>query len=286
MAGIVLAHPVGAISIKLFVVNPIFAQSDLELLNSTFDNLNGQAKSLCNRLWPFHRIPFSDEPIELRWGSAAGFGRTWPSRIENREGRMVSTIGLLTIPLVSTDRTRLPAYSFLINSLGAAVRAEEFLSVTPMTTDWTSLLLVFQRSPGIGAGTAASLGSGIFGHKDFTAMGTNPLWQLSDHVLSSSLHRHNGHAHPLYAVLGEQSNESCVVYNLEVEDVHEYVAEGFVVHNCVDCQTFADMGWQPEGVLPIPTQRSRCNGNCRCTLIRKVVDAERATAAMGTKGRP
>jgi len=55
---------------------------------------------------------------------------------------------------------------------------------------------------------------------------------------------------------------------------------------CVDCQAFADMGWQPEGVLPIPTQRSVCNGNCRCTLVRKVVDAERATAATGTKGRP
>ena len=55
---------------------------------------------------------------------------------------------------------------------------------------------------------------------------------------------------------------------------------------CLDCQKWADRGWQAEGILPVPTQQSVCNGHCRCTLHRVVVDAERATAAMGTKGRP
>ena len=55
---------------------------------------------------------------------------------------------------------------------------------------------------------------------------------------------------------------------------------------CVDCQKWADMGWQAEEILPVPTQQSVCDGHCRCTLHRVVVDAERATAAMGTKGRP
>ena len=55
---------------------------------------------------------------------------------------------------------------------------------------------------------------------------------------------------------------------------------------CDDCIRWADMGWQAEAILPVPTQQSVCNGHCRCTLHRVVVDAERATAAMGTKGRP
>ena len=55
---------------------------------------------------------------------------------------------------------------------------------------------------------------------------------------------------------------------------------------CEDCVRYNDMGWQAEGILPVPTQASRCNGHCRCTLHRVVVDAERATIAMGTKGRP
>ena len=56
--------------------------------------------------------------------------------------------------------------------------------------------------------------------------------------------------------------------------------------NCEDCLRWADMGWQAEGILPVPAQASICDGNCRCTLHRVIVDAERTTAAMGTKGRP
>jgi len=55
---------------------------------------------------------------------------------------------------------------------------------------------------------------------------------------------------------------------------------------CPDCVAFADMGWQPEGELPIPTQGSVCDGHCRCAMHRAEVDAEQATAAIGTKGRP
>ena len=55
---------------------------------------------------------------------------------------------------------------------------------------------------------------------------------------------------------------------------------------CVDCVGFADMGWQPEGTLPIPTQGSVCNGHCRCSLDRAEVEAERARAMIGMKERP
>ena len=54
---------------------------------------------------------------------------------------------------------------------------------------------------------------------------------------------------------------------------------------CEDCEKHADKGWQPEGTLPVPTQDSVCDGHCRCTLHRTVVDAERARVAIGTKGR-
>ncbi len=56
--------------------------------------------------------------------------------------------------------------------------------------------------------------------------------------------------------------------------------------NCEDCLRWAGMGWQAEGILPVPAQASVCDGNCRCSLERIIVDAERATVAMGTKGRP
>lgn len=46
-----------------------------------------------------------------------------------------------------------------------------------------------------------------------------------------------------------------------------------VAEHCEDCIEYAEMGWQPAGVLPVPTQMSRCGGNCRCELTRKLVDA-------------
>lgn len=67
------------------------------------------------------------------------------------------------------------------------------------------------------------------------------------------------------------------VYNFEVEDVHEYVANGFVVHNCEWCIHLADFGWQVYGVLPYPGEIDQswyghaCLTNCRCKLERRYI---------------
>ena len=44
--------------------------------------------------------------------------------------------------------------------------------------------------------------------------------------------------------------------------------------NCDDCLRYADTGWQMEGRLPVPTQGSVCNGQCRCDLVRKEVPTQ------------
>jgi hypothetical protein len=36
--------------------------------------------------------------------------------------------------------------------------------------------------------------------------------------------------------------------------------------HCVDCVRYADMGWQPIGVLPPPKVDSACRSNCKCSM--------------------
>jgi len=53
------------------------------------------------------------------------------------------------------------------------------------------------------------------------------------------------------------------VYNIEVEGAHEYIASGFVVHNCNGCLEQAGLGWQPIGTLD-EIGAEECGNNCRC----------------------
>ena len=60
-------------------------------------------------------------------------------------------------------------------------------------------------------------------------------------------------------------NESCCVYNLEVEDDHSYTANYFVVHNCTD---FSNAGQQAGGEEGSGT-RSSLLWECRKTILAK-----------------
>ena len=60
-------------------------------------------------------------------------------------------------------------------------------------------------------------------------------------------------------------NESCRVYNLEVEDDHSYTANYFVVHNCTD---FSNAGQQAGGEEGSGT-RSSLLWECRKTILAK-----------------
>lgn len=52
---------------------------------------------------------------------------------------------------------------------------------------------------------------------------------------------------------------------------------------CEECMGFYKQGWQPQGVLPAPTEQCRCRGNCRCTRMEKEVQAEDVGEMIGTK---
>jgi hypothetical protein len=56
------------------------------------------------------------------------------------------------------------------------------------------------------------------------------------------------------------------VYNLEVEDAHHYIANGFVVHNCDDCPRIAENGPYTKTTLPtVPgAGETACLRACRC----------------------
>ena len=88
---------------------------------------------------------------------------------------------------------------------------------------------------------------------------------------SSPILHHNNDARELYHACGPNATSGVMVYNLNVEGAHEYIANGFVVHNCGDCLDLAGRGWQPHGVLPLPGENSQCLSNCRCSLESKTV---------------
>jgi len=65
---------------------------------------------------------------------------------------------------------------------------------------------------------------------------------------------------------------SIKVYNIEVDGAHEYIANGFVVHNCNGCLEQASLGWQPIGTLD-DIGDEECNMNCLCNFeYRKAGD--------------
>ena len=59
-----------------------------------------------------------------------------------------------------------------------------------------------------------------------------------------------------------------------------------VAEHCPDCMTYESMGWQPQGLLPLPGEASVCNGHCRCALERRAVPADGSAEWKGTSGGP
>jgi hypothetical protein len=59
------------------------------------------------------------------------------------------------------------------------------------------------------------------------------------------------------------------VYNLEVETDHTYIANGFVVHNCNDCDELGDMPPMPLADWPTTpgSGDTECDVGCRCCMI-------------------
>lgn len=53
--------------------------------------------------------------------------------------------------------------------------------------------------------------------------------------------------------------------------------------HCPDCLNYYEQGWQPSGLLPLPTEQSQCSTHCRCTLVSREVVAEDAAEWIGTR---
>jgi hypothetical protein len=52
--------------------------------------------------------------------------------------------------------------------------------------------------------------------------------------------------------------------------------------HCDDCIIYARVGWRPQGVLPRPSEQSRCDGNCACTIETREVPVAEAVAMAGS----
>lgn len=55
--------------------------------------------------------------------------------------------------------------------------------------------------------------------------------------------------------------------------------------HCEDCLRYNEMGWQSLGVLPVPSEDSQCDGNCRCTMERRQIPTYEASQWIGNKTR-
>lgn len=58
------------------------------------------------------------------------------------------------------------------------------------------------------------------------------------------------------------------------------------VEHCTQCVIYHDQGWQPAGVLPLPTEQCDCGGNCRCWIEQKDVPAAHFDLWIGSQSGP
>lgn len=54
-------------------------------------------------------------------------------------------------------------------------------------------------------------------------------------------------------------------------------------NHCQDCLNYYELGWQPRGSLPVPSEACACRNHCRCSLISRDVAVADADQWIGTK---
>lgn len=88
---------------------------------------------------------------------------------------------------------------------------------------------------------------------------------------------------PVY--IGEENGEASIrekrlarsdLYDIEVEGTHNFVADGFIVHNCNGCRFLSEHSpYVKESIPTTPRAGStRCLNNCRCKLVARDVGKE------------
>ena len=128
---------------------------------------------------------------------------------------------------------------------------------------------------------AAQIGVPAFDATEPASGVASPVLQERHSALTANeLHRHSGLPPSIQII-----PRSTLVYNLEVEGVHHYIANGFVVHNCDDCVNLAlDGPYDPPGsggheLFQTPGDGStECGAGCKCSLEYGASDQPNAWA--------
>lgn len=103
--------------------------------------------------------------------------------------------------------------------------------------------------------------------------------QVTEAQALSRLHMYQGNARQMYFIAEQSTLPKAPQGTMYITRRLLGAAE-----HCKDCLDFAGQGWQPEGVLPVPSEGSVCDGNCRCTLERRLIPVDEQSKWIGTKG--
>jgi len=271
-ARVILAHVLGRGVMYPFSIY-VWRQRDAQAMGAILNCFEGYAKVAGNAFCALYRIAINNVLIHLRRSVMVMQYRVW---------QVLTAIGLAAVRLIPADGADLKR----MFSLGLTGAAEGMVPVPAMAASGASLLLRRDCSPSVRTSAATGLRSGIFGAKWLATVCTKLCSFDSRHSIPSPLSLGNGAPSPtIYHTPAPDASLGTMVYNLEVQDVPEYVAEGFVVHNCQSCLDYYYMAWQPERTLPSPGQACLCTSSCKCTLISKTIQARDALEWVGRPGR-
>jgi hypothetical protein len=269
MGRVVCSHPL-AVNLGGNARNHLGDDVDAELSRPAADRRSRLPDSRHDPRRPFGGIELADDLVFL--------GRV--AKVRSRRDR--ATSASLAVVVFATAARR--AYRRLFRRVMAppASLAQWLRSLTKMAALRTSNLL---RPWGSRAGTTPAA-------KGFDPFPVVPAFRagIPDTAVDDSPRR-DAHDDPSQPVsMGYQSvlyDVPVDVFNLEVDGLPEYVAGGFVVHNCKPCLRYHALDWQPPGVLPDIGQECLCHKRCRCTFQRRFAKpGEADTERTATPRRP
>lgn len=98
-------------------------------------------------------------------------------------------------------------------------------------------------------------------------------------------------AQALQRVDGYMGNARAQYYRAERDRLRPSVPKNQIVsrrilgasEHCPDCLEYYARGWQPVGMLPVPTEGSQCGTYCQCDVIHREVPSAEVAEWIGTK---
>ena len=230
MGWIVVSHIFSSLRMN-YSMGSFFRKRNPRLVSTIYDLLSSSVlEKRNNSINPIARID--------TFNNSVFFGS--PSFVSGRIA--INTELTNPVSFISTFRTYLKD----LFSFWAACKAKRNMSISLMPAGGADFF--------VGSSVAIGIDRPAFPTTDFCLCGAKvPATNSTDFIL----HRYNPQLQ-LYS-------NSPYVYNLEVEDVHHYIANRFVVHNCNDCLALAGI-WMKIDDLPVPGEATRCLRRCQCRI--------------------